>query len=104
VSDSQDVNPNRRALLAGFSVAGASLVLGGLPLAGQAQTDDKGPPMKIGVIGAGKIRGYGRDALGKAGTVFFVASPRRLADLVKRAGRKPAPVPRVRRQRSVMWC
>lgn len=90
MSDTRDVNPSRRALLAGFSVAGASLVLGGLPLAGRAQTEGQVSPMKIGVIGAGKIGGAVGIHWAKAGHEVFFSSrhPEQLADLVKRAGPK----------------
>ena len=90
MSDTRDVNPSRRALLAGFSVAGASLVLGGLPLAGRAQTEGQVSPMKIGVIGAGKIGGAVGAHWAKAGHEVFFSSrhPEQLADLVKRAGPK----------------
>jgi 8-hydroxy-5-deazaflavin:NADPH oxidoreductase len=90
MSDTRDVDRNRRALLAGFSAAGASLVLGALPLAGRAQTDDKGLPMRIGVIGAGKIGGAVGTHWAKAGHEVFFSSrhPEQLAYLVKRAGPK----------------
>jgi 8-hydroxy-5-deazaflavin:NADPH oxidoreductase len=90
MSDTQAANRNRRALLAGFSVAGASLVLGALPLAGRAQTDSQGSPMKIGVIGAGKIGGAVGTHWAKAGheVLFSSRHPEQLADLVKRAGPK----------------
>ena len=90
MSNTQDANRNRRALLAGLSVTAASLVLGALPLAGQAQADDQGLPMKIGVIGAGKIGGAVGTHWAKAGHEVFFSSrhPEQLADLVKRAGPK----------------
>ena len=87
MNDANDVNQNRRALLA---VAAASLALGGLPLAARAQADDKRPPLKIGVIGAGKIGGAVGTHWAKAGHEVFFSSrhPEQLADLVKRAGPK----------------
>ena len=90
MSDSRVVNHSRRALLAGLSVTSVSLVLGGLPLAGRAQTDGKVTPMKIGVIGAGKIGGAVGMHWAKAGHEVFFSSrhPEQLADLVKRAGPK----------------
>ena len=90
MSDTRNVNPSRRALLAGFSAAGASLVLGALPLVARAQTDGKVTPMKIGVIGAGKIGGAVGTHWAKAGHEVFFSSrhPEQLADLVKRAGPK----------------
>lgn len=88
MSDTRDVNRNRRALLAGFSVAGASLALGALPLAGWA--GETSAPLKIGVIGAGKIGGAVGTHWAKAGHEVFFSSrhPEQLADLVKRAGPK----------------
>ena len=90
MSDTRNVNPRRRALLAGFSAAGASLVLGGLPLTARGQTDGKVLPIKIGVIGAGKTGGAVGTHWAKAGHEVFFSSrhPEQLADLVKRAGPK----------------
>lgn len=86
MNDIRDVNRNRRALLSGFSVAGASMMLGGLPLAVRAE--EKGAALKIGVIGAGKIGGAVGTHWAKAGYEVFFSSrhPEQLADLVKRAG------------------
>ncbi len=86
MDDIRDVNRNRRALLSGFSVAGASMMLGGLPLAVRAE--EKGAALKIGVIGAGKIGGAVGMHWAKAGHEVFFSSrhPEQLADLVKRAG------------------
>jgi 8-hydroxy-5-deazaflavin:NADPH oxidoreductase len=90
MSDTRDVNSGRRSLLAGFSVAGASVVLSGLPLLGQAQTENKVSPMKIGVIGAGKVGGAVGTHWAKAGHEVFFSSrhPDQLTELVKRAGPK----------------
>jgi predicted dinucleotide-binding enzyme len=79
------VNGARRKLLIAAATAGVSSILAGLPVV-SAQTK----PMKIGVIGAGKIGGAVGTHWAKAGheVLFSSRHPEQLADLAKRAGPK----------------